>query len=89
MAVEPWEMPCSNSMHLSDYENKSKEHDDREKDSAIHWPGSSRVEKLCKALAFLIVFCLFCVHLLRVPREGRPFMKMGWVAIFVCGVLSF
>ncbi|XP_074628505.1 N-acetylneuraminate (7)9-O-acetyltransferase-like [Acropora palmata] len=70
MAVEQSEMSCSTSIHLSDNEKKSKEHDDRGKESAMQWPGSSRVEKLCKALAFLIVFCLFCVHLARVLREG-------------------
>ena len=64
MAVEPSEnLSRSNSMHLSENGKKSKEHDDRWKDSAIQWPGSPRVEKLCKVLAFLIVFCLFCVHL--------------------------
>ena len=72
MAVEQSEMSCSTSIHLSDNEKKSKEHDDRGKESAMQWPGSSRVEKLCKALAFLIVFCVFCVHLARVLREGRP-----------------
>ncbi|XP_015766711.1 PREDICTED: CAS1 domain-containing protein 1-like [Acropora digitifera] len=70
MAVEPSELSCSNSMDLSDNEKKSKEHDDRGKESAMQWPGSSRVEKLCKTLAFLIVFCVFCVHLARVLREG-------------------
>ena len=77
MAVEQSQMFCSNSMHLCDNEKKSKESDDRGKDSAIQWPGSSRVEKLCKALAFLIVFCLFCVHLVRVLREGRPMHEDG------------
>ena len=72
MAVEPSQTSCSTSIHLSDNEKKSKELDERGKDSAIQWPGSSRVEKLCKALAFLIVFCLFCVHLARVLREGKP-----------------
>ena len=72
MAVEPSQTSCSTSIHLSDNEKKSKELDEREKVSAIQWPGSSRIEKLCKALAFLIVFCLFCVHLARVLREGKP-----------------
>ena len=43
---EPSEMSCSNSIHLSDNERKSKERDDRGKNSAIQWPGSSRVEDL-------------------------------------------
>jgi len=46
MAVESSEMHCSNSIHLSDNERKSKERDDRGKNSAIQWPGSSRVEEL-------------------------------------------
>ena len=48
-------------MPLSENEKKSKEHDDRGKDLASHWPGSSRVQKSCRALAFLNVFRLFCV----------------------------
>ena len=61
MAVEPSELSCSNSIYLSENEEKSKERDDLGKDLAPHWLGSSRVEKLCRALAFLIVFRLFCV----------------------------
>ena len=46
MAVERSEMSCPNFLHLSDNERMSKEHDDRGKNSAVQWPGSSRVEKL-------------------------------------------
>ena len=55
------ELSCFYSMHLCDSEKKSKGHDDRGKDKEPHWPDSSRVQKLCRALAFLIVFRLFCV----------------------------
>ena len=85
MAVEPYELSCSNSMDLSNNEKKSKEHDDRGKDVTPHWPGSSRVQKLPRALAFLIVFRLLCGFF----EMLGPYMKVRWVAIVECGVLRF
>ena len=60
LVARPPELSCSNSMHLSENGKKSKEHDDRGKDLASNWPGSLRVQRSWRALAFLIVFRLFC-----------------------------
>ena len=61
MAVEPSELSCSNSMDLSNNEKSQKSmHDDRGKDLTPHWPVSSRVQKLSRELAFLMVFRLLC-----------------------------
>lgn len=84
MAVESSGLSCSDSMDLSDNEKKSKEHDDRGKDLAPHWTGSSRVHKLSRALAFLIVVRLLC----RFFEKVGPCMKV-WVTIVGCGVLPF
>lgn len=57
-------------LHLSDVEANPKQHDERAKDPSKKSTASSRIEILCKTVAFLIVLCLFCVHLARVLREG-------------------
>ena len=71
MAVDRSEMSCSIKMHLSDNETKSREHSDHGKDPAKQLPGSSRVEKLCKTVAFLIVLWSIRINLARVLREGK------------------
>ena len=85
MAVEPSELSCSNSMDLPNNEKRSKEHDDRGKDVTPHWPGSSRVQRLSRALAFLIVVRLLSGFFEKVGA----YMKVRWVAIVECGVLRF
>ena len=57
-------------LHLSDVEKNSKELNERGKDALKPPTAASKIEILCKTLAFLIVLCLFCVHLARVLREG-------------------
>ena len=57
-------------LHLSDVEKNSKELNERGKDALKPPTAASKIEILCKTLAFLIVLCLFCIHLARVLREG-------------------
>ena len=85
MAVESSELSCSNSTDLSDNDKKSKEHEDRGKDLAPHWPGSSRVQKLSRTVTFLNVFRLLCGFFEKVG----PCMKVRWVAIVGYDVLRF
>ena len=58
-------------LHLSDVEKNPKELNEREKNASKQSTATSRIEIFCKTLAFLIVLCLFCVHLARVLREGK------------------
>ena len=58
-------------LHLSDVEKNPKEHNDRGKDPSKQSSAASKIEILCKTLAFLIVLCLCFVHLARVLREGK------------------
>lgn len=69
-------------LHLSDVEANPKQHDERAKDPSKKSTASSRIEILCKTVAFLIVLCLFCVHLARVLREGK--LTFRKVMIGVC-----
>ncbi|CAH3181841.1 unnamed protein product, partial [Porites evermanni] len=57
-------------LHLSDVEKNSKELNERGKDALKPPTAASKIEILCKTLAFLVVLCLFCIHLARVLREG-------------------
>ena len=57
-------------LHLSDVEKNSKELNEHGKDALKPPAAASRIEILCKTVAFLIVLCLVCVHLARVLREG-------------------
>ena len=57
-------------LHLSDVEKNSKELNEHGKDALKPPAAASRIEILCKTVAFLIVLCLFSVHLARVLREG-------------------
>ena len=58
-------------LHLSDVEKNPKEYGERGKDPSKQSTAASMIEIFCKTLAFLIVLCLFCVHLARVLREGK------------------
>ena len=50
-----------------------------------HWPGSSKVQRLSRALAFLIVVRLLSGFFEKVGA----YMKVRWVAIVECGVVRF
>ena len=76
---KPSELFLCNSMHLL----KTKR---SQKSMTPHWPGSSRVEKLCRVLAPLIVFRLILCGFF---KKVGPCMKVRWVAIVGCGVLRF
>ena len=75
MAVNPSETGLV--LHLSDVERNPKELNERGKDATKQPTATSRIEILCKTLAFLIVLCLFCVHLARVLREGKERLTNG------------
>lgn len=63
--------PTGGTLHLSDIEKNPKEMNERGKEASKQQPTTSKTEICCKTLAFLIVFCLICVHLARVIREGE------------------
>ena len=69
------ESNASTTLHLSDIEKNPKEMNDRGKEASKQPPATSRIEICCKTLAFLIVLCLVCVHLARVIREGKIFLR--------------
>ena len=58
-------------LHLSDVEKNPKEYNEHGKDPSKQSTAASRIEMCCKTLAFLIVICLFWVHLARVLRDGK------------------